>query len=246
MKNLIVGNFKMNTTVREFSSYVDDFLPRVKTNKNTIVLCVPFTHLMLAGQKLATTNVAFGSQNISTEEKGALTGEVSNVMVKDLGATYTLVGHSERRGKFKETNEQTNEKIIKALSVNLKVILCVGETKTERNAQKTKLILKKQLEDAFKHLYENELNNIIVAYEPVWAIGTGKVPTSKEIEQTVQDIRDVIAENFSVKAAEKMNILYGGSVNQDNSAGILKIKGVNGLLVGGACLKSETFANIAK
>lgn len=246
MKNLIVGNFKMNSTVHEFSNYIDEFLPKIKESKNNIALCVPYTHLMLAGQKLVSTSVQYGAQNISTEEKGALTGEISNLMVKDLGAQFTLIGHSERRSKFKETNEQTNQKIIRALSVNLKVILCIGETKTERNAKKTKLILKKQLEDALKGLYENELKNIIIAYEPVWAIGTGKIPTNKEIEQTIQDIRTIICEDFSDKASEKMCILYGGSVNQDNSSSILKIKGVNGLLVGGACLSSESFANICK
>ena len=246
MQNVIVGNFKMNSTVHEFANYIDEFLPKVKANKNNIALCVPYTHLMLAGQKLVSTNIQYGSQNISTEEKGALTGEISNLMVKDLGANFTLVGHSERRTKFKETNEQTNQKIIRALGVNLKVILCIGETKSEKNAKKTKAVLKKQLEDALKGLYENELKNIIVAYEPVWAIGTGLVPTNKEIEQTVQDIRDVLCEDFSEKAAEKMCVLYGGSVNQDNSSTILKIKGVNGLLVGGACLSSESFANICK
>ena len=124
--------------------------------------------------------------------------------------------------------------------------MCVGETKTERNAKKTKQVLTKQLEDALKHLYENELNNIIIAYEPVWAIGTGLIPSSKDIEQTVQDIRSIVAEHFSEKAAQNINVLYGGSVNPDNSSTILKIKGVNGLLVGGACLKSESFAKIAK
>ena len=246
MKNLIVGNFKMNSTVHEFSKYIDELIPKVKVSKNNIALCVPYTHLMLAGQKLVSTNIEFGSQNISTEEKGAFTGEISNLMVKDLGATFTLVGHSERRSKFKETNEQTNQKIIRALAVNLKVILCIGETKAERNAKKTKQVLKKQLEDALKGLYENELKNIIIAYGPVWAIGTGQIPTNKEIEQTVYDIRSVIKDDFSEMAADNIEILYGGSVNQDNSSTILKIKDVNGLLVGGACLNSESFSNICK
>lgn len=246
MKNLILGNLKMNTTVHEFSKYIEDFLPNVKNSKNKIGFCVPYTHLMFAGQKLFSTDIIFGAQNISTEEKGSLTGEISNLMVKDLGANFTLVGHSERRTKFKETNEQVNQKIIRALGVNLKAVLCVGETKSERSAKKTKQVLKKQIEDALKNIYENELNNIIIAYEPVWAIGTGKLPTNKEIEQSINDIREVIAEDFSLKAAEKMQILYGGSVNQDNCSNILKIKGVNGLLVGGACLNSDSFANICK
>ena len=140
----------------------------------------------------------------------------------------------------------TNEKIIRALAVNLKVILCIGETKTERNAKKTKTVLKAQLEGALKGLYENELKNITIAYEPVWAIGTGVTPNVKDIENAVVDIKSIIAENFSPSAAEKINILYGGSVNPDNCSTLLKSKGISGFLVGGACLKPESFANIIK
>lgn len=240
----IIGNFKMNTTVHEFANYLDEFLPKVKDCKNKIVLCVPYTHLAKAEQKLSLTNVAYGAQNISNEEKGACTGEISNLMVKDLGASYTLLGHSEIRKRFKESNEIVNQKIIRALGVNLKAIVCVGETLTERNAKKTKLVLKKQIEIALKGLYENELKNIIIAYEPMWAIGTGKVPTSKEIEQAIKDVREIIAENFSTKSADKICVLYGGSINQDNCYNVLKIKGVNGLLVGGACLNAVSFASI--
>ncbi len=246
MKKFIVGNFKMNTTTHEFAKYLDKFLPLVKDSKNVVGLSIPYTHLMLASQKLVSTNVVYGSQNISTEEKGAFTGEISNLMVKDLGAYFTLVGHSEIRKKFRETNEQINQKIIRALSVNLKCILCVGETKTERNANKTKQVLKKQLEIALKGLYENELKNIIIAYEPIWAIGTGKMPTVKEIEKTVCDIRQIVLDMFSQKSAEKICVIYGGSVNQNNSANILKIKNLNGLLIGGACLDPVEFANITK
>ncbi len=246
MKKLIVGNFKMNTTVQEFSNYLDKFLPDVKSLKNGIVLCVPYTHLMLANQKLVATNVLFGSQNISTEENGAYTGEVSSIMVKSLGATYTIVGHSERRKLFRETDEQINQKIKMALGVNLKVILCVGETKFEHNNNKTKLVIKRELEIALKGLYENELKNIVIAYEPVWAIGTGKTPSTKEIENVVDYIKNVVAEIFSQKSAEKLCILYGGSVDENNCANILKIEGVGGLLVGGSCLSPDKFVNIIK
>ncbi len=246
MKKFIVGNFKMNTTLHDFAKYLDCFLPLVKECKNFVALSIPYTHMMLASQKLVSTNVVFGSQNISTEEKGAFTGEISNLMVKDLGAYFTLVGHSEIRKKFRETNEQINQKIMRALSVNLKCVLCVGETKTERNANKTKMVLKKQLEIALKGLYENELKNIIIAYEPVWAIGTGKTPTTKDIEETVDHIRQIIMDMFSQKSADKILVIYGGSVNQNNSSNILKIKNINGLLVGGACLNPVEFANIIK
>ncbi len=244
MKKLIVGNFKMNTTVKEFAVYLDKFLPKVKDSKSDVVLCLPYTHLMLASQKLVSTEVNFGSQNISIDTSGAHTGEVSANMVKDLGATYTIIGHSEIRKRFKETNEQVNQKIINALGVNLKVILCIGETKTEKNANKTAAVLKKQIDIALKGLYENELKNIIIAYEPCWAIGTGNVASSKDIENAVKTIRKVIEEDFSEKAAEKMLVLYGGSTKLENFNSILKVKGVNGLLVGGACLDADVFAKM--
>ena len=246
MKKLIVGNFKMNTTLKEFSLYLDRFLPKIKDSKNSIVMCVPYTHLMLANQKLVATDVKFGSQNLSVDESGAHTGEISNHMIKDIGASYTLVGHSEIRKRVKETNEQVNQKIINALGVNLKAILCVGETKTERNAGKTDFVLKKQIDIALKGLYENELKNIIIAYEPCWAIGTGKTATSKDIENAVKIIRKTIAESFSDKAAEKIQILYGGSTKLENFNNILKIQGINGLLVGGACLDYDVFAKMCK
>ena len=244
MKKLIVGNFKMNTTVQEFSLYLDKFLPLIKNSKNMVALSLPYTHLMLASQKLVSTNVIMGCQNISTEEKGAYTGEVSNLMVKDLGAKFTLVGHSEIRKKFHETNEQINQKIIRTISVNLKSILCIGETKTEKNNNKTKQVLKKQIEIALKGLYENELKNIIIAYEPIWAIGTGKMPSVKEIEDNIAYLRKIILDIFSQKASEKIQILYGGSVNSNNFASILKSSQVDGLLVGGSCLDPFEFAKI--
>ena len=234
----------MNTTVKQFSSYLDEFIPKVKQSKNDIVLCVPYTHLMLAGQKLVATNIKFGAQNLSTQKSGAYTGEISNIMIKDLGAEYVLVGHSERRQHFKETNEQINKKLISALSVNLKAILCIGETKTEKNTKKTKQIIQKQLELALSDIYENELNNIIIAYEPVWAIGSGKVPTTLEVKKVVNLIRQIICDNFSKEASEKIKILYGGSITEKNYQNFLKIENLNGLLVGGASLDSKAFSQI--
>ncbi len=246
MKKFVVGNFKMNTTPSQFSSYLDEFLPRIKDCKTNIIFCLPATHFHVASLRLGATNIKFGAQNISSEKSGACTGEISNEMVKDCGADYTLIGHSETRRKFKETPESINQKIIRALEVNLKVILCIGETKYERTTKKTKLSLKRQLDTALKGLYENELRNIMIAYEPIWAIGTGKTPTPKEIEDTVKDIKDIIADNFTVRAAEKMNVLYGGSITESNCSQFSKIKGISGLLVGGACLNAKSFANICK
>ena len=246
MKKFVVGNFKMNTTPTEFSSYLDEFLPRIKECKTNVIFCLPATHFHVAKSRLDATNIKFGAQNISCEESGAYTGEISSAMVKDCGANYTLVGHSEARRHFKETLEAINQKIIRALAVNLKVILCIGETKYERATKKTKISLKRQLDTALKGLYENELKNIIIAYEPIWAIGTGKTPNVKDIESTVNDIRAIIADNFTQRSADKISILYGGSINENNFAQFAKIKGISGLLVGGACLNPKSFANICK
>lgn len=246
MKKFVVGNFKMNTTPSEFNVYLDEFLPRIKDCKANIMFCLPATHFCVAKQRLEATNIKFLAQNISSEDKGAFTGEISNVMVKDCGAYGTLIGHSELRKRLKETPESINQKIIRALAVNLKVILCIGETKYERSTKKTKLVLKRQLDTALKGLYENELKNIIIAYEPVWAIGTGKTPNVKDIESTVNDIRAIISDNFTQRSADKISILYGGSINENNFAQFAKIKGISGLLVGGACLNPKSFANICK
>lgn len=246
MKKFVVGNFKMNTTPTQFGSYLDEFLPRIRESKTNIIFCLPATHFHIANQRLSTTNIKFGAQNISSEESGAYTGEISSVMVKDCGAFCTLVGHSETRRHFKETAESINQKIIRALAVNLKVILCVGETKYERSTKKTKLSLKRQLDIALKGLYENELKNIIIAYEPIWAIGTGKTPNVKEVESAITDIKSIISDSFSIRDYDKITILYGGSINENNFTQFVKIKGVSGLLVGGACLNPKSFANICK
>lgn len=246
MKKFVIGNFKMNTTPLQFSSYLDEFLPRIKECKTNIIFCLPATHFHVAKSRFDATNIKFGAQNISCEESGAFTGEISSSMVKECGADYTLIGHSETRRRFKETLESLNQKIIRALAVNLKVILCIGETKYERSTRKTKLSLKRQLDSALKGLYENELKNIIIAYEPIWSIGTGKTPNVKEIETTVADIRAIISDSFTQRSADKINILYGGSINESNFAQFVKIKGINGLLVGGACLNPKSFANICR
>ncbi len=246
MKKFVVANFKMNTTLTEFGAYLDEFLPRVKDCKSNIILCIPATHFHVANQRLSATSIKFGAQNISSEESGAHTGEISSLMVKDCGAFCTLVGHSEVRKKFKESFETINQKIIRALAVNLKVILCIGETKYERINKKTQQVLRRQLEVALKGLYENELKNVIIAYEPIWAIGSGKTPSVKDVEIAANDIRNIIADNFTSRSAEKINILYGGSINENNCSVFSKIRGINGLLVGGACLNPKSFANICK
>ncbi len=242
----VIGNFKMNKTVTETKDYIMKFLSRVDEGKAEIVLCLPSVSLFMAKYLLEGSAVKLGGQNISDEEAGKNTGEISGVMLKDCGADYVILGHSERRAKFKENGKCINKKIKIALKNRLKVIFCIGESLTEKNLQKTAEVLKVQLEDGLKGLYENELDNIIIAYEPIWAIGSGKVPTVKEIEGCAKIIRKVVENDFSKKAAEKIEIVYGGSVDNKNCASISKIKELSGLLVGGACLDPINFSQLVK
>ena len=246
MKKLIIGNLKMNTKPSEFKNYAMTLATKVKGTKNDVVVCPPYTHLHLAGELLEHSKVEFGAQNISDEEKGAFTGEVSASMIKDSGATYTIIGHSERRGKYKETDRLINKKIKTALANGLKVVLCVGENLQTRTAKQATAFVKKQLDEDLKGIYENELDSVAIAYEPIWAIGTGKVPTNKDITKMMETIRNEIEYLYSAKAKEKLTVLYGGSVNLSNYKKILANDTVNGVLVGGACLDVENFAIMCK
>ena len=234
----------MNTTIKDVENYTETFLPLVATCKNEIAIFPPFTNLMFAKQKLTASKVMLGAQNVSAEPSGAYTGEISASMLKSVGANIVLVGHSERRKLFLEKNELINKKIKEALSQGLKVVLCVGETKTERANKKYIQVLQKQILEAVKGLYENELKNIIIAYEPVWAIGTGVVPSVKQIEEVAQAIKTIICTDYSTNASKNIKILYGGSVNSANAKQFACAVGINGLLVGGASLNATEFAKI--
>lgn len=244
MKKLIYGNFKMNTTIKQIENYTEDFLHLIQNCKNEIAIFPPFTNLMFAKQKLVSSKVLLGAQNVSAEEKGAYTGEISAEMLKSVGVDVVIVGHSERRKLFNEKNEFINKKIKQALSNGLKIVLCVGETKTERSCNKYKQVIQKQILECIKGLYENELKNIIIAYEPVWAIGTGIVPSSKQVEEMANIIRETIANEYSKNAIKSIKVLYGGSVNSSNAKQFANIDGINGLLVGGASLNAIEFAKI--
>lgn len=240
----IIANFKMNMNGQEVKDYLTKLLAKVN-GKNEVVVCPPYTSLSIANFLLEGSLIELGAQNICDEEEGKCTGEISGRMVKDCGASYVIVGHSERRAKFKENGRTINKKIKSALKNRLKVILCVGEQLAEKNMGKTKEVIKTQIEEAFKGLYENELENITIAYEPIWAIGTGNTPQSKDIEAIAKYIRQVICDDFSPKA-EKIAVVYGGSVDTKNCSTFAKIKGINGLLVGGASLNVDSFAQITK
>lgn len=246
MKKIIIGNFKMNTTPTEFKSYAMTIATKTKGTKNDVVLCPPYTHLAVAKEILGGGNVFYGAQNLAEEERGEFTGEISANMIKDLGGSYVIVGHSERRGKFKETDKVVNKKIKTALANGLKVVLCVGENLQTRTNKQGSIFVKKQLEEALRGIYENELDSVVIAYEPIWTVGTGKSATTKDIEKMFETIRKFIEYLYSEKAGKKVDVIYGGSISLTNYKKILEVETIDGLLVSGPCLDVENFALIAK
>ena len=246
MRKILIANFKMNTTPSAFKSYAMTLATKGKHCKNEIIVCPPHTHLFVARDMLGGSNVAFGAQNLSEEEKGELTGEISASMIKDLGANYVIVGHSERRAKFKENDKTINKKIKTALANGLKVILCVGENLQTRTNKQAFMFVRNQLEEDLRGIYENELEGVIVAYEPIWAVGTGKNVTTKDITKMVETIRKEIAYMYSEKAGKSVNVVYGGSVTLANYKKLLDSDDLNGLLVGNACLDVDNFAIMCK
>ena len=243
---MIIANFKMNKTPLETKDYLMQFVPKVENSKKEIVLCMSATSLGVAKFMTEGTNIKLGGQNICDEERGKCTGEVSGEMIKGAGADYVIVGHSERRTKFKESHRTNNKKIKIALKNRLKAILCVGENLAERNTLKMLDSLRTQIEESLKGLYENELENIIIAYEPIWAISSGKLPTIKELEKAVRAIRKVISDDFSEKAGKEIAVVYGGSLDDKNISQYTKIPEIDGFLIGGASLDPIEFARILR
>ena len=240
-KKTIIANFKMNKTNREVKEYLKVFKKLVKGKDANIGICVPYTDLALAAKLTRKTGIIVGAQNMNENDKGAYTGEVSSSMLKDLGIYATLIGHSERRSYYNETNDSVNKKTIKALSEGILPIVCIGENLEERNAGKTNSVLKTQIKGAFKDISKEDFSKVIVAYEPVWAIGTGVVPENKQIVSAMASIRKTIAGLYDEATAENTIIQYGGSVNDKNAKEIAGLKGVDGALVGGAGLDPVKF-----
>ena len=243
-KKVVIANFKMNKTIRDTKEYIAELIPLLTTDKVLVGICPPFTAIKSAERKLKATNILLGAQNMHVEDKGAYTGEVSGEMVKEAGANFVILGHSERRNIYKENNVLINKKIKKALKLGIRIVLCIGESLAERGQNKTETVINVQLSEALKDVYANEMGNIIIAYEPVWAIGTGKVPTNEQIAQAMQNIKDTIKKLYNSEIANSTKILYGGSVNENNSKEIATIKGVDGALIGGASLDAKKFAKI--
>ncbi len=247
MKNkIIAGNWKMNKLASESAVLLDELIPLVKDTKNTVIVCVPYTDLHVAIEKCKGTNISVGAQNCHWKESGAYTGEIAPSMLKEAGVEYVIIGHSERRQYFGETDATVNQRTIAALNAKLKVILCIGETLQERQSGKTEEVLARQIEQGFANIPHEELPNIIVAYEPVWAIGTGMTATNEQANETIGFCRKTLAKLYCEKCADAMYIQYGGSMNPSNAEDLLNEKEIDGGLIGGASLVAEKFAAIVK
>lgn len=245
-KPIIAGNWKMNKTNAEAKQLIDELKPLVADAKCDVVVCVPFTCIETVANACKGSNIEVGAQNVSWADKGAFTGEISAEMLKEIGAKYVVIGHSERRQMFGETDDSVNKRTIQALKNGLKPIVCVGETLEERESGMTEAVVKAQVEGGFKDISADELANTVVAYEPVWAIGTGKTATSEQAEETVGYIRSVFAALYGKKAADGLRIQYGGSMNPKNASELMAQPDIDGGLIGGASLKAEDFAKVVK
>ena len=247
-KKIIAGNWKMNKGIEESLSLVNDLKESVQgiNGRIEIVVSPPFTVLSVINDAIKDSSILLAAQDVFWEEKGAYTGEISPVMLKDVGCKYTIIGHSERRQYFNETNETVNKKIKAALRNDLFVIICVGETLEERETERTFSVVGTQIRDGLKGLTQKDMERIVIAYEPVWAIGTGKTATPSQANEVHLFIRDTIKEMFGDETASSITIQYGGSVNPSNITELMSESDIDGALVGGASLDAGSFIQIIK
>lgn len=241
---IIAGNWKMNKTPDEAVALVNELKPLVKDAKAQVVVCPTFVCLVAVAQALQGSNIKLGAQNMHWEEQGAYTGEVAPKMLKELGVEYVIIGHSERRQYFAETDETVNKKVVSALAHDLIPIICVGETLEQREEGVTKELVEQQTREALKGLTVASVAKIIIAYEPIWAIGTGKTASNEDANEVIGYIRNTIVEEFGKEAAEKVRIQYGGSMNAGNASQLMAMPEIDGGLVGGASLKADDFAKV--
>ena len=243
-KKVIAGNWKMNMLPDEAIRFISELEPLVKDTENEVVLCVPYTDLFYALLTAQNTNIKIGAQNMHWEENGAYTGEVSGKMLKAIGVEYVIIGHSERRQYFAETDETVNKKLKAAFKYGLKPIVCVGETLEQREAGKAEEIVTTQIEKDLEGLTNEQVQNTIIAYEPIWAIGTGKTATSEDANNMIKTIREKIANIYGQNVSNGVIIQYGGSVKASNAKELFSMSDIDGGLVGGASLKAEDFSKI--
>lgn len=243
----VAGNWKMNTSLSEARQLVDDLIPLVTgVDRVRMAVCPPFPYLFGVVDAIQGSPIKVGAQNMHFESHGAFTGEVSGEMLKDVGCTYVILGHSERRHIFGEQDPLINKKVHKALEVGLKPILCVGEQLEEREAGKTEQVVEAQIKAGLANITSDQMEHITIAYEPVWAIGTGKTATPEQAQEVHRLIRDWLQVHYDDGLAEKICIQYGGSVKPDNAKTLMDQPDIDGALVGGASLKADSFAGIIK
>lgn len=243
----IAGNWKMNKTVQEAVDLVRGLKKSLSGAKGVeVAVAPPFTALSAVHQEIEGSSIRLAAQNLYWEEKGAFTGEISPVMLKEVGCHYVIIGHSERRQFFGETDETVNRRIKAALASGLKVIFCIGETLQEREGEKTFSVMERQIEGGLQGFGDQEIRNAVIAYEPVWAIGTGKTATPKQAEEVHGFIRRKLEKLYSREISEEIRIQYGGSVTPENIRALMDQPDIDGALVGGASLKADSFSNIVR
>ncbi len=241
-KYVIAGNWKMNNTPAEAAALINEMKPLLADAKCDVVLCVPYVDIAAAVEAAKGSNIKIGAENVHFKASGAYTGEVSAEMLTACGVEYVVIGHSERRQYFGETDQTVNLRTLAALNAGLKAIVCVGETLEQRELGYTETLLKYQTKMALTNVTAEQLKNVIIAYEPVWAIGTGVTATDDQADEGNGFVRAAVAEMFGAEAAEEITVQYGGSMNAKNAEGLLAKPNVDGGLIGGASLKAEDFS----
>lgn len=243
-RKIIAGNWKMNMLPNEAMDFITRLSENVRNTEDEIILCVPYTDLFYSLLTVQGTKIKIGAQNMHWEESGAYTGEVSPQMLKCINVEYVIIGHSERRLLFAETDETVNKKVKAALKNNLKPIICVGENLSQKENGKTTEIITEQTKKALEGLEKEQVKKVVIAYEPIWAIGTGKTATAEDANNSIKEIRNQIKDLYDEEVSNKVSILYGGSVNASNAKELFKMSDIDGALVGGASLNVEEFKNI--
>ena len=243
---IAAGNWKMNKLPSEAYEFVRELKDRVKDADTKVIIGVPFVALDGVVKEAKGTNIKVAAQNMHWEDNGAFTGEISAKMLKDIGVEYVIIGHSERRQYFNETDETVNKKVLKAVSVGLTPIICVGESLSQREQGVTKDLIRYQVKIALRGLTKDEASKVIIAYEPIWAIGTGNQATKEQANEVCAIIRDTVGKLYDDDTKEKIHIQYGGSVNAKTAKELFEMSDIDGGLIGGASLKLDDFEKIAK
>lgn len=241
---IIAGNWKMNNTVDEAVNLIRDIKKEKKNSDVEVVVCVPFTALWQVKKEIEGTSIKLGAQNMHWEDRGAFTGEISPLMLKEIGIDYVIIGHSERRQYFNETDETVNKKVKAALKYDIKPIICVGETLEEREKGMEKDVVKRQVEAALEDIDKKNIEDIVIAYEPIWAIGTGKTASNKDANDMISFIRQTVSDKYGENISQSMRIQYGGSVKPNNIKELMAESDIDGALVGGASLKADDFLKL--